>query len=215
MNDIRRTILWVVFALSSILLWDKWQVHNGRPATFFPSPAATAQGPQGAGAASSAVPAATGASGASALLPGQAAPAALQSASECIEVTTDVMKLVFDTRGGSIIHSEFLAYDEAGRPGKPFVLLDDSRERIYQAQSGLANPQGAPLPTHETVMQFSGERALKDGENTLTLRFESPETGGVRLVKTYTLERGFYVIHTAHEIINGGQQPVSPQLYAQ
>ena len=44
MNNIRRTILWVVFALSSILLWDKWQVHNGRPATFFPSPAATAQG---------------------------------------------------------------------------------------------------------------------------------------------------------------------------
>ncbi len=215
MNDIRRTILWVVFALSSILLWDKWQVHNGRPATFFPSPAATAQGPQGAGAAPSAVPAATGASGASALLPGQAAPAALQPASERIEVTTDVMKLVFDTRGGSIIHSEFLAYDEAGRPGKPFVLLDDSRERIYQAQSGLANPQGAPLPTHETVMQFSGERALKDGENTLTLRFESPEIGGVRLVKTYTLERGSYVIHTAHEIINGGQQPVSPQLYVQ
>ena len=89
MNDIRRTILWVVFALSSILLWDKWQVHNGRPATFFPGPAATVQGPQGAGTAPSAVPAATGASGASALLPGQAeaAPAALQPASERIEVT--------------------------------------------------------------------------------------------------------------------------------
>ena len=28
MNDIRRSILWVVFGFSMILLWDKWQIHN-------------------------------------------------------------------------------------------------------------------------------------------------------------------------------------------
>ena len=39
MNDIRRTILWVVFGFSMVMLWDQWQVHNGRKATFFPSPA--------------------------------------------------------------------------------------------------------------------------------------------------------------------------------
>ncbi|MGB7421117.1 MAG: membrane protein insertase YidC, partial [Comamonas sp.] len=38
MNDIRRTILWVIFGFSMVLLWDKWQVYNGRQATFFPSP---------------------------------------------------------------------------------------------------------------------------------------------------------------------------------
>ena len=37
MNDIRRTILWVIFAFSLVMLWDQWQVHNGRKATFFPS----------------------------------------------------------------------------------------------------------------------------------------------------------------------------------
>ena len=48
MNDIRRTILWVVFAFSIVLLWDQWQVHNGRPATFFPQSTqkATATAPQ-------------------------------------------------------------------------------------------------------------------------------------------------------------------------
>jgi YidC/Oxa1 family membrane protein insertase len=29
MNDIRRTILWVMFAFSLVMLWDKWQIHNG------------------------------------------------------------------------------------------------------------------------------------------------------------------------------------------
>ena len=58
MNDIRRSILWVIFGFALILLWDQWQVHNGRPATFFPSqaPAVAASG-----AASGAVPAATAA----------------------------------------------------------------------------------------------------------------------------------------------------------
>ena len=39
MNDIRRTILWVIFGFSMVLLWDQWQVYNGRKPTFFPSAA--------------------------------------------------------------------------------------------------------------------------------------------------------------------------------
>ena len=34
MNDIRRTILWVIFGFSMVLLWDQWQVYNGQKATF-------------------------------------------------------------------------------------------------------------------------------------------------------------------------------------
>ena len=39
MNDIRRSIIWVIFGFSLIMLWDAWQVHSGNKATFFPSPA--------------------------------------------------------------------------------------------------------------------------------------------------------------------------------
>lgn len=34
MNDIRRTVLWVIFGFSMVLLWDKWQIHNGNLPTF-------------------------------------------------------------------------------------------------------------------------------------------------------------------------------------
>ena len=64
MNDIRRTILWVIFAFSLIMLWDQWQVHNGHKATFFPSASQTAAAKPGAGA--SAVPPAAASSGAAA-----------------------------------------------------------------------------------------------------------------------------------------------------
>lgn len=105
MNDIRRTILWVIFGFSMVLLWDKWQLHNGHKATFFPTtPAVTA--PAAAGAASSATgassvpassaPVAASAQGASSV-PGQPAPTAAPAARERVEVKTDLYRLTFDS----------------------------------------------------------------------------------------------------------------------
>ena len=216
MNDIRRTILWVIFAFSLVMLWDQWQVHNGNRPTFFPGasqPAVTASAPASAvPPAASAVPAAT--PGATAMPPGTAAPApaAEAMARERIEVTTDVLKLVFDTEGGSVIRSEFLKHPSAEHPDQPFVLFDSSANRVYQAQSGLI---GGPFPTHKTRMKFVGERALADGANELVLRFESAEQGGVRLNKIYTLQRGSYLVDVRHEVVNASGQAVNPQLYVQ
>ena len=218
MNDIRRTILWVIFAFSLITLWDQWQVHNGRKATFFPSskPAATAPAPASSvpgasAAASSAPPGVTPAATASAaMVPATTAQPA--AARERVEVTTDVLKLVFDTEGGSVVRSEFLKYDEANQPKQPLVLLDNSASRVYLAQSGLI---GGPFPTHKTPMAVSGPRQLADGANELVLRFESAESGGVKLIKTYTLKRGSYVIGVKHEAVNASGAPVTPQVYLQ
>ena len=45
MTDMRRTLLWVVFTMSLVLLWDAWNKHTGQPSIFggsAPKPAATA-----------------------------------------------------------------------------------------------------------------------------------------------------------------------------
>ena len=218
MNDIRRTILWVIFAFSLVMLWDQWQVHNGRKATFFPSSsssaAARASAPASAALPASSVPGATPAAASAGLPPGSApaTPAEAALPRERIEVSTDVLRLVFDTEGGSIIKSEFLQYDETGQSDQPFVLLDHSANRVYQAQTGLI---GGPFPNHKTPMKFIGSRTLADDANELVLRFESPELGGVRLLKTYTLRRGAYLIEVRHEVLNASAQAVKPQLYVQ
>jgi YidC/Oxa1 family membrane protein insertase len=80
------------------------------------------------------------------------------------------------------------------------------------AQTGLI---GGDFPTHKTPMRFSGERKLKDGQDELTVRFESAEINGVQLIKTYTLKRGSHVIGVKHDVVNKGSVPVSPQLYMQ
>ncbi|MFN5097950.1 MAG: membrane protein insertase YidC [Limnohabitans sp.] len=214
MNDIRRTILWVIFGFSLVLLWDQWQLHNGKKATFFPKPevASTASSNASANSSANALPSATVAITAT---PGQvpsSAPAASAAPREKIEVETDVLKLTFDTEGGSLVRNEFTQHRDLVDPNKNMVLLDQSAKRVYMAQTGLI---GGNFPTHKTPMKFSGERTLKDGQNELALRFESDELNGVKLIKTYTLQRGSYVVGVKHEVVNNSNAPVSPQLYMQ
>jgi YidC/Oxa1 family membrane protein insertase len=215
MNDIRRTILWVIFGFSMVLLWDKWQVHNGHKATFFPSPAAvTASAPEGTATASApAAHASTPAAAPAGTAQGPGGEAAAPVARERVTVTSDVLRLEFDGQGGSLVHGELLKYPAMEDKAKPFVLFDDSASRVYQAQTGLI---GGAFPTHKTNMALvPGPRELKDGEDTLQVRFESPDLGGVKLAKTWTLKRGTYDIAVKHEVVNTGTAAVSPQLYLQ
>ena len=224
MNDIRRTILWVIFGFSMVMLWDQWQVANGHKATFFPStPKATAPAAAPAAGSASTVPppagnvAASTVPGAAAVPTASAAPSVPSAPRERITVTTDLLRITFDTEGGSMVRAEFLkvtADSVADKNKQPenFVLLEDSAERTYVAQTGLI---GGDFPNHKTVMTVSGDRQLKDGANELVVRFESPEKSGVKLVKTYTFRRGSYAVGVKHEVTNTGTSPVSPQVYVQ
>ena len=218
MNDIRRTILWVIFGFSMVLLWDQWQVHNGHKATFFPkveTQAKAAAAPTASAAAAPAGPSAVPSASMTPATPGQvpvSASTTPAAARERVDVATDVLKLSFDTEGGSLVHSEFTRHADMADAKKPFVLFDESRDRVYVAQTGLI---GGNFPSHKAAMHVSGDRALKDGQNTLTVRFESDAINGVKLVKTYTLQRGSYAVGVKHEVVNTSAAAVSPQLYMQ
>ena len=217
MNDIRRTILWVIFGFSMVMLWDQWQVYNGKKATFFPGPAQqTASVPVAASASAASTPngALPSAGGTVPQLPVSAETAVAPS--ERIVVTTDVLKLTFDTDGGSLVGTEFLKQVDLADHSKNVVLLEDSKDHFYKAQSGLlSSAKDLVLPSHTAPMVMSGEHVLKEGEKELVVTFTSQEMGGVKLVKTYTLRRGAYDIAVKHAVTNTGAAAVSPDLYLQ
>ena len=226
MNDIRRTILWVIFGFSMVLLWDQWQVFNGHKPTFFPGATSTSAAKVAPAASvplgsSASVPASSPSAvsmpvGVAALPVGAPSLAALAT-KERLVVTTDVFTLTFDTEGGSVVGSSFNKFRDMTDKNNGFVLLDESSSRVYVAQTGLiASNPGATLPTHKTLMTAApGERTLKDGQNELQVKFESADVGGVKLVKTYTFKRGAYDVAVRHDVINTGTTTVSPQLYLQ
>ncbi|MEJ8812114.1 membrane protein insertase YidC [Variovorax ureilyticus] len=236
MNDIRRTILWVIFGFSLVLLWDQWQVYTGHRPTFLPSAKTTATeqaNAPAAPAASTGVPAAG--SSTNAAVPQQTAAPAI---GERVTVTTDVFKATIDGEGGTLSELQLLNFvDQTNNHGlvewarrlvglqvaenesHPVTLMENgSPATRYVAQTGLLNQvqTGERFPNHLTLMTpRSGPRQLAEGQKTLEVAFESQPVGGLKYVKTYVFQRGDYSIHVKHEIVNVSNQPVDAQLYLQ
>ncbi|KAG0766329.1 hypothetical protein G6F22_017858 [Rhizopus arrhizus] len=133
--DIRRTVLWMIFSFSLLLLWNNWQIHNGKPSLFGgPTPAASTTDPQaGANNATPSVPSAPAtAATAPSAVPGAATPAAARS--EEVVIPPDVLRLPFATMGAQLVRAELLKYPATGQPDKPTVLLDRSAGLNYVVQ---------------------------------------------------------------------------------
>jgi YidC/Oxa1 family membrane protein insertase len=213
----KRTILWIVFAVSLVILWNNWMISSGKPSMFAPTPPAkVAQAPANTATnTTTGVPAAAGQPGAvPGAVPGQpAAPAPVRA--ERITVTTDVVKAEIDTVGGVIRRLELLKYPDHFDKTKNQVLFDVSGNNTYLGQTGLigSTPAGV-LPNHNTpFVARPGLRTLDNG-NAVQVVLDA-EQGGVKLTKTLTFKRGDYVIDVRHDISNLTQAPVQPSLYLQ
>ncbi|WP_426210508.1 membrane protein insertase YidC [Massilia sp. TWP1-3-3] len=204
----KRTILWIVFSVSLVFLWNNWMVANGNQSMFSMTspPAQVAQAPVAVNPAAG-VPAATGAAAA---VPGAPmAPPAIKT--EIITITTDVFKVDIDTAGGVVKRLELLKFRDKVDKTKNQVLFDVTPKGAYIGKTGLLLT-GAALPNESTpFVAKPGPRAL-DSANEVQLVLEG-EAGGVKLIKTFTFKRGEYVIGMRHDVTNTTANPVSPSLY--
>jgi len=208
--DIKRTVLWVVFSFSLLLLWDSWQRHNGKPSMFFPT--ATQEAPAAAGSdpSKSPVPQVAGAAGTAASAADVAGGLAAAKG-ETITITTDVVKADITTVGGELKRLELLKHRDTVDPTKNLVLFDSAAGHTYLADSGLL---GGAFPNHKSIFTAKpGARALDNG-NEVQLVLEAQENG-VKLTKTYTFKRGDYVIDLKHTVTNDSAAAIAPSLYLQ
>jgi len=222
----QRTILWVIFTMSLLFLWDAWQRHNGQPSLFGGSPPAqqapgqadgTAPRP-GTAAVDNSVPQvsattvpSTGGAGSSAV-PGVSPAGA--PASDAVRIRNDVMMLDIDPVGGEIQRAELLRFSHSEIAGANVVLFDEKPGHTYVAQSGLVG-LGAAFPTHRTPFTIApGPRDLAPGEDQLIITM-SAESGGAKLVRTYVIRRGSYLVEVKNEVTNTGGTPIRPTLYMQ
>jgi YidC/Oxa1 family membrane protein insertase len=219
MSDIRRTLLWVVFTMSLILLWDGWNRHTGQPSLFgaaAPRPAAStvAASPPSSGVPSGVPSASPVATATPSAAPSVTPTAPGATGGEETVVTTDLVRATFDSQGGNLVKLELLNHKDAEDQKRNVMLFDRSAERIYKTQSGLAAQTGMALPNHFSPMRRAdGPTSLATGSNVLVVRYESAGEGGVKLAKTFTFTRGSYLIGVRHDVSNGGTTAVSPQLY--
>jgi YidC/Oxa1 family membrane protein insertase len=218
--DTQRLILWIVFSMSVLFIWDAWQKHTGRQSMFFPTPTATQPGAAKPGS-TGATPSPAGTAGAAGISPiaGAApggvstAPAAAPVSGEIITLTSDVLKLEIDTKGGVVKRATLLKHKANDDISKPFVLLDDAPNKPYFAESGLFGTPDAPDHLTTLYTAVAGERTLAEGGGAINLALTA-ERGGLRVTKTYTLQRGSYAVSVKHDVENIGTQPLQPSLYS-
>ncbi|PMS37558.1 protein translocase subunit yidC [Trinickia symbiotica] len=216
--DIKRTVLWAIFFVSAIMLFDNWQREHGRQSMFFPNPAAThsasapatsAPGASGTGS-EVAAPASNTAPATAATAPGtpaqQPAPAA-----QLIHFSTDVYDGEIDTRGGTLEKLTLTRKSDPKQGDLNITLFDRTANHTYLARTGLI---GGDFPNHNDVFTaLPGPRSLTDDQKSFQISLESPVKGGVKVVKTYTFTRGSFVIGVDTKIENVGTAPVTPSVY--
>jgi YidC/Oxa1 family membrane protein insertase len=210
--DIRRTVLWVVFSLSLLMLWDKWQQHNGKPPMLFPgmSEQAKPAGPEVAGKTNpESLPNAANSTGAGIGVDAANSAAAIKG--ETITIITDVFKADIDTQGGELKRLELLKHIDTVDKTKNIVLFDNSTSRTYLAETGLI---GGAFPSHKTVFVARPGARTMDASGSLQLVLDADQ-GGVKLTKTYTFKRGDYHIDLKHDVTNVSDATVTPSVYLQ
>jgi YidC/Oxa1 family membrane protein insertase len=202
--EIQRLILFLIFSMSLLFLWDAWQQHQrgsvapapqAQPAPEAPAPTVGRELLEKQGDLAQAERPVTPASGST------------------LTVTTDVLRAQIQTLGGDLVRLELLKHPGAVDKSKPFVLFQREGERVYVAQSGLI---GDSLPSHKTLFTAEpGPYQLKPGEDAVQVRLAAPPVNGTVVEKIYTFRRGSYVVDVAFSIRSEGAAPIAPFAYYQ
>lgn len=211
-----RNLLLIALLFISYLLWMQWQQDYARPKA--PPPQAQ---PAAAEAVDADVPEAS-IPGAAEAKPEVPAPAQAAAAFELapttqppLLVTTDVLRLEIDLRGGNVTVADLLAYPRDEDQSQPVRLLDDQAQTFFAAQSGFVSAK-SPAPSHQTP--FRAEAAsyrLADGADTLEVPLSWSDPSGLQVRKVFVFRRGSYLIELRQEIDNASAEPWRGNAYYQ
>jgi len=207
--DFKKTILWAVFSMSGLMLYNNWQVHEGKPSLFGGAPVSAPVATDKA-AAGNKVDVPTQISGAPAIA---AAPTVSPGAIETTEkfvLQNDVLVLEISANGANVIDAKLLKALTA--ENKPVELFQYTPTHKYFARSGLIALNNNDLPNHTSA--FKVVQSGKDGSGRPFMTLIS-ERGGVKLEKTFILNPGSYVVDVGHRVTQSGSNPTPLVLYTE
>lgn len=198
--DTRRLVLFVIFSMSILMLWDAWQTKHAPAAVQSVANVSTVPNAE-VGTVTGAAAIDTPVDTAYALKSGQN-----------IAVTTDLYKININTMGGDLRRLE-LRKHRANDNLSNYLLLDDAaKPMLYVAQTGLI---GQDLPTHNTVFTSAAPSyQMQEGQDKLEVRL-SAVSNGVTVDKVYTFHRNRYEIDVNYEIKNNSSVAITPVVYYQ
>lgn len=200
--DTKRLVLFVIFSMSILMLWEAWQREQSPMPPDSQAVATQAQ---------------------DASVPTQPTESAVNTTVESsaqlanhqrIKVKTDVYEAEIDTTGGDLRKLTLLKHRADDSETNNFLLMDDTANPMtYVAQTGFAN--GLGLPNHKTVFNTTAtDYQLEAGKDTLEVRLNWVG-GDISVDKVYVFHRNSYVVDVNYDIKNNSSAAITPALYYQ
>ena len=194
----RRTLLTLALLLVSMLIYQQWQMDY-----HMPKPVATEQS-------------ATQQSDMTPISASAATTESKQAQGRLITLKNDVFSLKIDTLGGDVVQSDLLHYAAELNSVERFMLLQNTADKVYVAESGLVGKNGIDTTTTgRAAYHVDGDEfTLADGQDELRVPLTF-EKDGVTYRKTFVLKRGVYSIDVNYEIQNHSADAIEVQPYGQ
>jgi YidC/Oxa1 family membrane protein insertase len=224
-----RLMLWGVLAAILFLNYQTW-LHDYEPPV---STVQTSAAPAGAPASTlgdsvpqptvTAPTAAPQTANAPAAAPANSAPSSA-AASETerpaaqLHVTTDVLDIGINLRGGELDRADLLQYPlRKDTPNISVRLLSyEPPPTRYLLQSGLTGGAGEAAPTHQVVWKSDETTfVLAPGSDELRIPLTWTDGQGLTVTKTFVFKRGQYAIHLQYDVKNDSPSARNLASYAQ
>lgn len=198
----QRNILLIGLLFVSFLLWQQWQADKA------PKPVATGSSlvANAANSHSADVPEAdTG------------VPAAVTATSKLITVKTDQLDVQINPIGGDIVFAALVSHKMEQDKDQPFVLLEQTKDFTYIAQSGLIGRDGidSSAKGRAAFSSAATEYTLAEGQDTLEVPLTYVADNGVTYTKVFVFHRGKFNIDVDYKINNTSAAPLQVQMYGQ
>ena len=142
--DFKKTILWAVFSLSGLMLYNNWLVHEGRPSLLGGAPVTSSATPAGSAQEKTDIPAQISGSPVSTQAP-LLNLGSIDSA-EKFTLENDVLALQISANGANVVDAKLLKALTADQ--EPVELFQYNLTHKYFARSGLIALGNLDLPNH-------------------------------------------------------------------
>jgi YidC/Oxa1 family membrane protein insertase len=134
-----------------------------------------------------------------------------------IRITTDVLDLQIDPKGGDLRSATLLEYPlHKDAPDIPVTLLTSEADDLFVFRTGLRAADNRPEPNH--LANFQADQTtyqLADGDDELTVTLKWQGDAGISAEKVYRLRRGRYDIDIEHIVTNNSPDPYKAVSYQQ
>jgi len=128
--------------------------------------------------------------------------------SQVVHVSTDVLDIQIDLKGGNIISATMPNYKTSLGSDEPLSLLEKTN-RHYVVESGLFGKNGfdssknGPLPIYSAA---KSDYILNESDQELTIDLSYQDQSGVTVTKRYQFQRDSYLIKVSYLINNQSEQ---------